>query len=174
MVEAHFFCAGEGAMTEAEEQDRAERELVADIVNLEGGEIGTVEAEMVRIHQGGARRVVATDVGLRSGGAGVITAESAGMQLSGAMALRGDLVSMERSAAGVLIADNARLAQSRVGMTITRNAQLDGGSSIFLLAREVNGPVRTVFDTRGSLLAGLTAGIATALVLFVSRLLLRD
>lgn len=168
---APFFGVSEAYMSEKAQEAQLAKELDADIVNLSGGDIGTIEAEIVRIHQGGARRIVATDVGLRSGGAGVVTAESAGMQFSASMALRGDLVSMDRSAAGILMGERVALSNSASALTVAQNASLDGSSTVFLLAGNVEGPVKTVFDTRGSLLAGLTAGIAAALVLFVTRLL---
>lgn len=159
-------------MTESDEtQAELEQDLDADIVNLSQADIGTVEADMVRIQQGGARRVVANDVEISRGGAGVVTAESASLQFSAAMALRGDLVAMDRSAAAVLVADKVRLDRSSSAVTITRTADMKGGRSIFLLAREVRGPVETVFDTRGSLVLGLVAGAATALVLLIGRLL---
>jgi hypothetical protein len=44
---------------------------------------------------------------------------------------------------------------------------------VILLAREVNGPVETVFDTRGAALAGLIGGIAVGMVLFAGKLLSR-
>jgi hypothetical protein len=45
--------------------------------------------------------------------------------------------------------------------------------TVILLAREVHGPVETVLDTRGALLAGLVAGVAIGMVLYVGRLLSR-
>jgi hypothetical protein len=50
---------------------------------------------------------------------------------------------------------------------------LRDSSTFVLLAREVNGPVETVLDTRGAVAAGLVAGIAIGLVLFVGGLLTR-
>jgi hypothetical protein len=41
------------------------------------------------------------------------------------------------------------------------------------LAREVNGTVETILDTRGALVAGLVSGIAVGLVLSVFNMLTR-
>jgi hypothetical protein len=69
--------------------------------------------------------------------------------------------------------DHVGLANSRSALTVAGTADLRDSSTFVLLAREVNGPVETVLDTRGAVAAGLVAGIAIGLVLFVGGLLTR-
>lgn len=59
-------------------------------------------------------------------------------------------------------------------MTVASHAELgEGSSTIFLLARNVEGPIQPVFDTRGSLVAGLGAGLILGTLFFISRLFRR-
>jgi hypothetical protein len=69
--------------------------------------------------------------------------------------------------------DHVGLANSRSALTVAGTADLRDSSTFVLLAREVNGPVETVLDTRGAVAAGLVAGIAIGLVLFLGGLLTR-
>ena len=88
--------------------------------------------------------------------------------------MRGDVVSVENSGAGAVIGDKVRLSGSRAGVTVASQAEFgENSSTIFLLAREVHGPIQPVFDTRGSLMAGLVAGAVLGTLLMVSRLFRR-
>jgi hypothetical protein len=64
------------------------------------------------------------------------------------------------------------LTNSRIGLTVAERADLQQSSTVVLLAREVHGPVETLLDTRGAVLAGLVAG-ATAGLLWLAGALLR-
>lgn len=170
--DAPFSCVSEARMSEAEAKNELE-DIRAEVINLRGGVVETVEADMVRISQGGANRIVAKAVELDQGGSVSLQGDSVSMLRSGAAVVRGDYVAMEGSTSGLLVAEESTLRSSRSGVIITERADLNNSSSVLLLAREVNGPIETVLDTEGALLAGLTAGIAVGLVLFVSRLLTR-
>jgi hypothetical protein len=103
----------------------------------------------------------------------VINAETVGLQLSGAITVRGDNVTIKDSGAGVVVADKVTGSNAYLGVTVTDSAELNGSHSVVLLAREVHGNVETVLDTRGTMLAGLVAGVAVGVVLLVGGLLIR-
>jgi hypothetical protein len=93
------------------------------------------------------------------------------MHNSVALAVRADLVELEAGAAAGALAGQVTLANSRVGIVVADRADMRDSPTVILLAREVHGPVETVLDTRGALLAGLVAGVAIGMVLLVVRLL---
>ncbi|MGD8848431.1 MAG: hypothetical protein PVF18_01830, partial [Anaerolineales bacterium] len=67
-----------------------------------------------------------------------------------------------------LVADNSRL-----GLAVANRAQLDQSAIGVLLAREVDGNVEPLLDTRGALLAGLTSGIVIGTMLLIGNLIRR-
>jgi len=83
-------------------------------------------------------------------------------------------IASEESTIGSVISEQSVLQDSRVGITIAQNAELNNSSTLILLAREVDGNVETVLDTRGALALGLSAGIVAGLMLLVGNLLRRD
>ena len=143
----------------------------ADVVNLTGGPIQSVEAEVVRIRQGGANQIVAGEVEIQQGGVVHVAADAVGAHQSGILVARGNVISVDSGGVGVAIGEDVLLAGSRALLTIGGRVEIQEGSSVVLLAREVHGPVHTVLDTSGAMLAGLTAGVAVGLVLFVGRML---
>ncbi len=151
-----------------------EETLSAEVINLSGGAIDTVEAELVRITQGGANRVVATEVDLRMSAALALEAATVGMHRSAAVLVRGEAVSAEDCGSAAIVADDLHFTGSRAGLVVAGRAQLDHSSTVVLLARQVDGPVEAVLDTRGALLAGLVAGVTVGMVLFAGSLLARQ
>ncbi len=80
---------------------------------------------------------------------------------------------LENGSAVAVITADLSLAGSRTGLSVADRVNMENSSSVILLAREINGPVETVLDTRGALLAGLVSGIGVGLVLTVLRMLTR-
>jgi hypothetical protein len=59
------------------------------------------------------------------------------------------------------------------GVVAGREVHVNETRTGILLARTVHGDVNTVLDTRGALIAGLTAGLFSGLMLLLGRLLFR-
>ena len=135
-----------------------------EVMVLRGTAVETVEADEVHVHQGGVNRVFAGVVEIDTGGAVTIDAETVGMTGSVGMVIRADVVEANESGSGVLVARDMRLTNSRAGVAVAERADLQDSSTLVLLAREVHGPVETMLDTRGAILAGLIAGVAAGLV----------
>ena len=148
-------------------------ELKAEVINLSGGIIDTVESERVHITQGGANRIVASEVELLQGGAATIHGETVHLQRGAAIAVRGGEVSLEDGNAGAVVADGLSMTGSRVGVVVAGQVEMENSNAVILLARDVHGSVETVLDTRGALLAGLVSGICVGLVLSVFKMLSR-
>ena len=87
--------------------------------------------------------------------------------------IRADVIDATECGAGIVVAEDMRLTGSRAGIAIAGKAHLRDSSTVVLLAREVNGQVETVLDTRGAVVAGLVAGMAAGLVLLAGRLITR-
>lgn len=140
---------------------------------LYGTLVESVEADEVLVHQGGVNRVFAGVVEIDRGGAATIDAENVSLQRSVGVVVRADALEANDSGGGVLVARDLRLTASRVGVAVAERAELQDSSTVILLAREVHGPVETLLDTRGAILAGLATGIAAGLVCLAGGLLSR-
>jgi hypothetical protein len=145
----------------------------ADTVNLRGGPIGVVEAEVVRIRQGGANQIIAHEVEIHQGGVIQIEADAVGAHQAGILVARGSVISVDAGGVGAAIGEDVLLAGSRSLLTVGGRVDIQEGSSVILMAREVHGSVHTLLDTSGAMLAGLTAGVAVGLVLFLGGLISR-
>ncbi|MEW6569287.1 MAG: hypothetical protein AB1449_14215 [Chloroflexota bacterium] len=147
--------------------------LTADIVNVSGGAIQNVAAETVHIRQGGAKSISAESVALSRGGAGLVSANTVEIRQSAALTVRSDQTTVESGVAAAVVAQEFHSANSRVGLAIADRAELSDSPTLILLARQVDGEVNTVLDTRGALLAGLTAGLAVGLMLLAGNFVFR-
>jgi hypothetical protein len=144
-----------------------------EVADLRGSVVETVEADEVRVYQGGVNRVFAGAVEMDTSGAATIDAETVSLHESVGVVVRADTIAVENSGTGVSMARDLRLANSRAVATIAEHADLHDSSTMVLLAREVNGRVETMLDTRGAVLAGLVAGVAAGLVWLAGGLIAR-
>jgi hypothetical protein len=144
-----------------------------EMIDLRGTIVETVEADEVHIQQAGVNRVLAGVVEMDTGGAVTIDAETVSLSESVGVVVRADVLDANECSGGVLVARDMRLTNSRAGLIVADHADLQDSSTVVLLARQVNGPVETVLDTRGAILAGLVAGVAAGLVWLAGGLLAR-
>jgi hypothetical protein len=72
-----------------------------------------------------------------------------------------------------LIGTSVEMKSSRAGVILANEANCENSSTLILLARDVKGNLQTALDTRQAALAGLVAGVAIGMVLFVGNLLSR-
>ncbi len=96
------------------------------------------------------------------------------MNRSGALAVQGQTISLNESNTGVLISDTATVENTGIGIAIVQNADIQNSTAFILLSRQVNGDVETVLDTRGTLLAGLVAGMTVGLIFLVGKMIRGD
>jgi hypothetical protein len=66
---------------------------------------------------------------------------------------------------------SSEINNSRVGLVVARELEASSVRAGILLSGQVNGDVETILDTPRALLAGLTAGVVTGLVMFFLRMI---
>jgi len=158
----------------------------AETINLSQASVGTIEAELVRMSQSSAGQINATEVEVRQsislqveaenitlhqGGAGMIRSEHLEMSQGGfAIGVANEAV-IRDSSVGALYTEHSEVAHSMAGVLVTRQVTGDHNRTVFMLAGRVDGSVETVLDTPRAMLAGLVAGVAVGMVLFVGSLL---
>jgi hypothetical protein len=123
----------------------------------QGGAV-KVEAEHLKMTQGGLIAAKTRKADLKASVSTLIVAEGpVHLDQSGAqvLATKGD-VTMDQSGAVVLI---------------SRSVKAEHSGATFLIAREVEGDIKTVFGPKESLIFGAAAGIAAGLTCFLFRLL---
>lgn len=155
------------------------------VTNISQADVQTVRAELVRMHQADAENILAQEVELQQSGAGAIKADHVNADHSFIGMVSAKEVSMEGGAVGFVQAEKMS-AGGYTGVVVAGSADIQHGMAVFvagrevhvneartgiLLARNVQGNVTTVLDTRGALLAGLVGGLFAGLMLMLGRVL---
>lgn len=148
-------------------------EFEAEVVNLGDATLDEVEAEVVHISQGGANQIHASSVDMRQGGALAIQADEFDMSQSVAMISNAGHTSMDQSNSAAVLSEELIAANSRMGLVVANRARLENSNAVVLLARDVEGSVEPVLDSRGALLAGIAAGIVAGSMLLIGNLIRR-
>lgn len=139
-----------------------------------------VSAETVVIRQAGAQAVNATNVDLVQGGIGRAQATDIAVSQGAIGAARGDRVSVEIGAIGAAMGGEVRLTQGAAGAVLAREVHVEQAivrtlvanevridrttGVLVLIARRVEGNVRTVLDWRGALAFGAAFGAVVGLL----------
>jgi hypothetical protein len=97
-----------------------------------------------------------------------VTATNAGIMLASIQHLDANT-----SGIGSLFADSVQMNESQAGLLVGRQVTGETIRTKILLAGKVEGSVETLIDTPRTLLFGISAGVATGLVLTLFRLILR-
>jgi hypothetical protein len=72
---------------------------------------------------------------------------------------------------GVVVAGSAEVHHGLAGVVIGREVHVEASRTAVLLARNVNGNVTTLFNTRDALIIGLVSGLFSGLMLLLGRVL---
>jgi hypothetical protein len=92
-------------------------------------------------------------------------ADRISVELGGIGAVLGGEVSLTQAGAGSVVARDARIEQSVVRSLIANSVHIERATGVvFLVARRVDGNVRTLLDWRGALAFGAAFGILSGLV----------
>lgn len=157
----------------------------SQVTNISHADVRTVHAELVRMHEADAENIIAQEVELRQSAAGNVKADRFSAHQSAIGMLSAKEASVEESAVGFVQAEKMS-AGGYTGIVLAGSADLQHGMAVFmagrevhvneartgiLLARNVQGNVTTVLDTRGALLAGLVGGLFAGLMLMLGRAL---
>jgi len=74
---------------------------------------------------------------------------------------------------GAVVAGSAEVHHGLTGLVAGREVHVTESRTAVLLARQVNGNVTTLFNTREALILGLVSGLFSGLMLLLGRLLFR-
>jgi hypothetical protein len=91
------------------------------------------------------------------------------LQDSVAAAVRAEKISVNGNA-GLVVAESVEFGNAYAGVVAGREIRSEKIESIILLARNVDGNVTTVIDTRGALIAGLVGGLFAGSMLLLGRM----
>ena len=157
------------------------------VTNISHADVHNIRAEVVRMHQADAEVIIADEAELQNSAAGNVKAKtiSGNMMLLGAV--KADEVSVVNGGVGyaqagtmsvsgytgAVVAGSVEVHHGFAGFVAGREVHVNESRTGILLARTVNGDVTTVLDTRGALIAGLTAGLFAGLMLLLGRMLFR-
>lgn len=139
----------------------------AESVNLEHGSAYVIKADRAQLNQSAASTVYAQTVDLRESAAGWAESDFVRADLSAIGLARAETLAADQSLVLAARANTASLSNSQAGVLIGEQVEAHNARTLFLFARETNGPVQTMFDARGALLAGIAAGVAIAISLLI-------
>ena len=157
------------------------------VINLTTTSVEVIEAEMVRLHQSGVQEITADEVELHQSIAldittaeisthetalGLVTARDVEMTNSAAGAIRAQNVNVLGSA-GIVLGESVNLGNTYAGVVAGGDIRSERIESVFLFARNVEGEVQTVVDTRSALIAGLVGGLFAGIIVLVGRIAFR-
>jgi hypothetical protein len=147
--------------------------IEATSVTINQGGAGEVEAGSISVHQGGIGAASAEDITVSMGGIGRAQADDIAVRMGAVGIARGDRVSTELGSIGLAVAREVSVTQGYARTVLARDVRISQGANVtfekqsgtfVLVARRVNGQVRTVLDWRGALAFGAAVGIAVGLL----------
>jgi len=157
------------------------------VTNIAHADVQNIHAEMVRMHQSDAEIITAEEVEMQNSAAGSLKANIVGGQMILIGAMDAEDVSVVNGGigyaqagkmslsgyTGAVFAGSAEIQNGMAGFVAGREVHVKESRTGILLAGTVHGDVNTVLDSRGALIAGLTAGLFAGLMLLLGRLLFR-
>ncbi len=148
--------------------------IEADLVRTSRSYVGSLHAEEVELHQAVALDVDAQNLNANTSVIGVVQAASVTTTNSLLVAARAERLEINNSLTGGVYADNTILAEgSQTGILVTGKASGEQIRTVVLVARQVDGPVETMLDTRQVALASVLAGVACGIVILLGQFLFR-
>jgi len=157
----------------------------SQVINISHADVQTIRAELVRMHQADAETIIAQEVELQQSAAANVKADHFNAHQSAIGMLNAKEVSVEGGAVGFVQAEKMS-AGGYTGVVLAGSAEVQHGMAVFvagrevhvnevrmgiLLARNVQGNVTTLLDTRGALIVGLVSGLFAGLMLMLGRVL---
>ena len=136
----------------------------AESIHISQGGISEAVATNVTVTQGGIGRVRATDVAVSRGGGGVARADRLSVEFGGIGAAMTNDFHLSQGVARTVLARDAHVEQSFVRSIVANRVTMGRQSGAgFVVARTVEGEVRTLLDWRGALAFGAAFGILVGL-----------
>jgi hypothetical protein len=159
-----------------QESSEVNREAVRDVygqnVTIRQGGMQSAKGDRITVRQGGILKAEAENLELVQGGVVLLRTQTASINASNAgIIFSGGDVNMDLSAAKVLVSGgNVTMDQSASVLMVANKLETPSASTVFLIARNVEGNVTTTFGQRESVLFAVVAGLVTGIVLSVAKL----
>jgi hypothetical protein len=133
-------------------------------VSLTGSGVEVVNARTVDVTRGGIGRVQAVDVAVSQGGIGLARGERVSVEMGGIGAAIGSDVRVTQGAVNTILARDVRIEQAGVRTVIANNVHVERTTGVLIMiARHVEGDVRTLLDWRGAVAFGAAFGVVVSL-----------
>jgi hypothetical protein len=137
---------------------------IEDSLSLTGAGAAVVNARTVDVSRGGIGRVRAVDVAVSQGGIGLAQGERVSVEMGGIGAALGGEVRVTQGAVNAIVARDVRIEQAGVRTMIANNVHVERTTGVFvMIARHVEGDVRTLLDWRGAVAFGAAFGLVVSL-----------
>jgi hypothetical protein len=137
---------------------------VDDALSFTGSGAAVVNARTVDVSRGGIGRVEAVDVAVSQGGIGLARGERISVEMGGIGAALGADVRVTQGAVNTVVARDVRIEQAGVRMMLANNVHVERTTGVFvMIARHVEGDVRTLLDWRGAIAFGAAFGAVVSL-----------
>jgi hypothetical protein len=169
--------------SETNEEDRPEvvnlvdsqaEKIEADLVRTSRSYIGSLSSEESEMHQAFAMNINAHNLNAGTSILAVSQSVTSTSNNSLVVAARAERMEMKNSLVGGFYADSATLADgSQTGILVSSRVSGEQIRSVFLVARQVEGPVETMLDTRQVAMASVLAGLACGLVIVLGKFFFR-
>jgi hypothetical protein len=133
-------------------------------VSLDSSGAAIVNARTVDVSRGGIGRVQAVDVAVTQGGIGLARAERVSVEMGGiGLAIGGD-VRVTQGGVSNILARDVTIEQAGVRTIVANNVKVERTTGVFvMIARHVEGDVRTILDWRGAIAFGAAFGVVLSL-----------
>lgn len=153
----------------------SQAELIeADLVRTSRSYVGRLQAEEVELFQAAALDVEARNIHANSAILGVGQASSISARDSLLLASRAEKLEISNSLAGGIYAESTLLGEgSQTGILVTGKASGEQIRAVVLIARQVDGSVETMLNTRQVALASVLTGLACGFVIMLGQYLFR-
>jgi hypothetical protein len=140
------------------------RSVSGETINVTQAGLQNVNATNIDIRQGGIGRAQATDIAISQGGIGLARGDRVSVELGGVgVALAGEL-HVTQGGIGSVLARDVRIEQSAVRMLVANEVHAERTTGVMvMIARRVDGNVRTLLDWRGALAFGAAFGVIVSL-----------
>ncbi len=144
----------------------------ADLVRMHQSSAQEITAEEIELHQSLAARVQATRITTHESALGLVNAAEVQAINTGIGGVHGENVSVD-GFAGAVIAGKAELGNTIAGLVAADQVQGERIETFLLLARHVDGDVKTIVDTRTALLGGMVGGLFAGMIFLLGQALFR-
>jgi len=140
------------------------RSVSGETVNVTQAGLQNVNATSIDVRQGGIGRAQATDIAISQGGIGFARGDRVSVELGGVGAALAGELHVTQGGVGSVIARDVRIEQSAVRMLVANEVHAERTTGVMILiARKVDGNVRTLLDWRGALAFGAAFGVIVSL-----------